>query len=365
MPSRPARSSRGTSWSSRSPTRRPARCASGSSPWADPGSWRRRSTLPPSASSATSGRESTGGELPGILESKVALIVDLARTLPGGYRYVAARDLAGEVEWAKARRIPPAAYEEAVDREGHDGPLPARLFAPLYRGYERAKARVGRIDFEDMLEMTVRLLEDEPTVAAEVRDRYRWFSVDEYQDTNTLQQAAPRHLARRPAGPGRRRRRGPDDLHLHRRLVRVADRVRRAVPGGQGHPSRDELPEHAGGPRAGEPAPGAGTTGGGRTAEAARADPPERTGPDDPPVRDEPRRGAGRGRRGAPAHRRGDRGRGGGRPRADERPARGLRSRLPGGGGPVPAPRRALLRPPRDPPGAPGRADRAAAPEAG
>ncbi len=131
----------------------------------------------------------TGGELPGILESKVPLVVDLARTLPGGYRYVAARDLAGEIEWAKARRIPPASYEAAVDREGHDGPLPARLFAPLYRQYERAKERVGRIDFEDMLEMTVRLLEDEPMAADEVRDRYRWFSVDEYQDTNTLQQA--------------------------------------------------------------------------------------------------------------------------------------------------------------------------------
>jgi DNA helicase-2/ATP-dependent DNA helicase PcrA len=131
----------------------------------------------------------TGGELPGILDSKVALIVDLARNLPGGYRYVAARDLAGEIEWAKARRIPPDVYEARVDAEGHDGPLPARLFAPLYRRYEAVKERAGRIDFEDMLEMTVRLLEDEPSVTDEVRDRYRWFSVDEYQDTNTLQQA--------------------------------------------------------------------------------------------------------------------------------------------------------------------------------
>ena len=37
--------------------------------------------------------------------------------------------------------------------------------------------------------MTVRLLEDDAAVAEEVRDRYRWFSVDEYQDTNALQQA--------------------------------------------------------------------------------------------------------------------------------------------------------------------------------
>ena len=96
----------------------------------------------------------SGGELPGILESKVAMLIDLARTLPGGYRYVAVRDLAGEIEWAKSRRIGPAAYEGAIETGGHDGPLPARLFAPLYGRYEAAKARTGRIDFEDMLEMT-------------------------------------------------------------------------------------------------------------------------------------------------------------------------------------------------------------------
>ncbi len=129
------------------------------------------------------------GDLPAILESKVALLIDLARSLPGGYRYVAVRDLAGEIEWAKARRIAPERYEDAVETDGHDGPLPARLFAPLYRRYEAAKARAGRIDFEDMLEMTVRLLEDDAAVAEEIRARYRWFSVDEYQDTNTLQQA--------------------------------------------------------------------------------------------------------------------------------------------------------------------------------
>ena len=131
----------------------------------------------------------SGRELPAILESKVAPLVDLARALPGGYRYVAVRDLAAEIEWAKARRVVPAAYERMVEEDGHDGPLPARLFAPLYRRYEAAKERAGRIDFEDMLELTVRLIEDDESVAREVRDRYRWFSVDEYQDTNALQQA--------------------------------------------------------------------------------------------------------------------------------------------------------------------------------
>jgi DNA helicase-2/ATP-dependent DNA helicase PcrA len=131
----------------------------------------------------------SGRDLPDILSSKVAMLVELGRTLPGGYRYVAARDLAGEIEWAKARRIGPAEYETVVEADGHVSPLPARLFAPLYRQYEMRKERAGRIDFEDMLGMTIRILEDDADAAAEVRERYRWFSVDEYQDTNALQQA--------------------------------------------------------------------------------------------------------------------------------------------------------------------------------
>jgi DNA helicase-2/ATP-dependent DNA helicase PcrA len=40
-----------------------------------------------------------------------------------------------------------------------------------------------------MIELTIGLIEGDPAIAAEVRDRYRWFSVDEYQDTNPLQAA--------------------------------------------------------------------------------------------------------------------------------------------------------------------------------
>lgn len=130
-----------------------------------------------------------GEELPGILASKASLLAPLTAALPGGYRYLAVRDLAAEIEWAKARRIAPAAYVGRVASEGHDGPLPADLMAGLYRRYEHVKDRARLIDFEDMLARTVELLETDALVAAEVRERYRWFSVDEYQDTNPLQQA--------------------------------------------------------------------------------------------------------------------------------------------------------------------------------
>nr|MBA2266616.1 UvrD-helicase domain-containing protein [Chloroflexota bacterium] len=39
--------------------------------------------------------------LPDVLDSKLRIIGPLARQLPGGYRFTAAKDLADEIEWAK------------------------------------------------------------------------------------------------------------------------------------------------------------------------------------------------------------------------------------------------------------------------
>ena len=58
----------------------------------------------------------------------------------------------------------------------------------IFDDYERAKTRANRIDFDDLLVETVTLLETDKDVAETVRARKRWFSVDEYQDTNPLQE---------------------------------------------------------------------------------------------------------------------------------------------------------------------------------
>jgi DNA helicase II / ATP-dependent DNA helicase PcrA len=128
-----------------------------------------------------------GAQPPQILESKFPIIGRIARALPGGYRFTPAKDLAGEIEWAKNRRLVPAAYGPAAAAAGREPPIPAELMARVFADYERAKDRAGRIDFEDMLAATVDLLETDEAAAAIVRARKRWFSVDEYQDTNPLQ----------------------------------------------------------------------------------------------------------------------------------------------------------------------------------
>ena len=122
-------------------------------------------------------------ELPEVLDSKLAILIPLARQLPGGYRFTPAKDLADEVEWAKVRRQRPETY--APEREP---PVPKDVFTNLWRRYEAAKARSNRIDFEDMLTLAVELYEEDEHAIGLVRKRYAWFSVDEYQDTNRLQE---------------------------------------------------------------------------------------------------------------------------------------------------------------------------------
>ena len=124
-----------------------------------------------------------GRDLPEVLDTKLRLIVPLARGLPGGYKFTPAKDLADEIEWAKVRRQRPETY--APEREP---PVPKDVFVNLWRRYEAGKARSNRIDFEDMLGLAVELYESDEEAIGLVRKRYAWFSVDEYQDTNQLQE---------------------------------------------------------------------------------------------------------------------------------------------------------------------------------
>ncbi len=127
-----------------------------------------------------------GAPAPDVLASKPQLLVRIIRELPGGYRFTPSKDLADEIEWAKSRRLTPQTYADAA--QSRVPPLPLELFVRAWKEYERAKDTAGRIDVDDMLLQTVELLETDDAAAQVVRERYGWFSVDEYQDTNPLQQ---------------------------------------------------------------------------------------------------------------------------------------------------------------------------------
>src|SRR4051794_30749797 len=122
-----------------------------------------------------------------ILPTKALLLRQIANRLPAPYKFRPAADLATEVEWAKNRRLTPATYAAALGE--HEPPIPVDLSLRGFREYERRKAEAGALDFEDLLERAVTLLEEDAGAAAAVRERWRAFTVDEYQDVNLLQQA--------------------------------------------------------------------------------------------------------------------------------------------------------------------------------
>ncbi len=122
-----------------------------------------------------------------ILASKAIMLRQVGNSLPGAFRFRPAGDLATEIEWAKNRRIPPERYLAAAGER--TPPLPHDLMYRVYRDYERRKAEARLTDFEDLLARAVELYEDDAAAAETFRDRYRAFTVDEYQDVNALQQS--------------------------------------------------------------------------------------------------------------------------------------------------------------------------------
>ena len=222
-----------------------------------------------------------GDPMPEILDSKLPMLVPLVRRLPGHYRFTPAKDLASEIEWAKSQRVTPQTYEAAIaatgsalpagsaattgsgaasgngtTTPGREAPIPIDLFVRIFTGYERARTRAGRIDFDDLLIETVDLLEQDAEAAETVRARKRWFSVDEYQDTNMLQQRLLElWLGDREDVCVV----GDEDQTIYTftgREQRPPDRVRGAAPGGAGRDARRQLPVDAADPRTGQSAAG-------------------------------------------------------------------------------------------------------------
>jgi DNA helicase II / ATP-dependent DNA helicase PcrA len=127
-----------------------------------------------------------GDELGELLASKAPVLLPIARSLPGAFRFRPLADLATEIEWAKNRRLTPASYRRELGE--HEPPIPADLMERVFRTYEERKGERGLIDFEDLLELAVRMYDEDAAALAAFRERYRAFTVDEYQDVNLLQQ---------------------------------------------------------------------------------------------------------------------------------------------------------------------------------
>ncbi|WP_424211890.1 ATP-dependent DNA helicase UvrD2 [Streptomyces sp. BI20] len=132
--------------------------------------------------------KAVGGELPRLLERKVQFVAAAADRCGLRLDRNELRDLTGEIEWAKVTQTVPADYAGAAALAGRETPRAAAEISQVYAHYEQIKRDRGMIDFEDVLLLTVGILQDRHDIAETVRRQYRHFVVDEYQDVSPLQQ---------------------------------------------------------------------------------------------------------------------------------------------------------------------------------
>ena len=122
---------------------------------------------------------------PKILESRADFLAELR---PGDRRDFTAR-LATEIDWARARMIPPERYLELAAAAKRHPPRRMEAMAEAYAEYEAAKRRrrPRLLDFDDLLVACRSIMDSQPDEAAAQRWRNQHLLVDEFQDVNPLQ----------------------------------------------------------------------------------------------------------------------------------------------------------------------------------
>lgn len=132
--------------------------------------------------------KAVGGSMPRLVDRKIQLVADAAAACRIRLDRGELRDTTAEIEWSKVTQTVPADYALAAVKAGREAPRDPAEIAQLYSAYEDLKRQRGVIDFEDVLLLTVAILQDRHDIAEQVRAQYQHFVVDEYQDVSPLQQ---------------------------------------------------------------------------------------------------------------------------------------------------------------------------------
>jgi DNA helicase-2/ATP-dependent DNA helicase PcrA len=139
-----------------------------------------------------------GGQFPSLLTFKSGFISQAieraAVAIPA--QSATLKDIAGEIEWAKVLEISPDNYHDsAIENKRSIKFANSKsesenfgMIAQVYEAYESLKRQERALDFEDVLLLTVGMLEEDRSVRERIRDQYRYFTVDEYQDVSPIQQ---------------------------------------------------------------------------------------------------------------------------------------------------------------------------------
>lgn len=122
---------------------------------------------------------------PRIAQDRARIVSEVLRAL--NIRVPTAAAIA-DIDWARARRVAPEAYDAAARAARRRSSIPPGRMVDVWAEYRAVKRRRGVVDFDDLLEGVLEAVQD-PEFARIVQWRFRHFFVDEVQDLNPLQHA--------------------------------------------------------------------------------------------------------------------------------------------------------------------------------
>ena len=96
--------------------------------------------------------------------------------------------LASEISKYKNSLLTPEVAREKAELQDY------QKAAKVYEAYQENILENNLVDFDDLLMLTYRILDENPELRREISNRYRYIMVDEYQDTNELQLKLLEHL---------------------------------------------------------------------------------------------------------------------------------------------------------------------------
>ncbi|WP_416447137.1 ATP-dependent helicase [Leucobacter sp. HNU] len=124
-----------------------------------------------------------------MLPGKVAAVSQAVEAMGLRLPAEALRDIASEIEWRKVSMLSIERYAARIDERPLPQGISAEQMIQVHESYTELLEARRQIDFEDVLVLLTGMLETEPRAAVHVRERYRFFTVDEYQDVSPLQHA--------------------------------------------------------------------------------------------------------------------------------------------------------------------------------
>jgi len=116
-------------------------------------------------------------------DSEKAVAVAL-KALDIGTKELSPRAVLGRISRHKGEGVRASEFAEI---HGHSS-FGNRVVAEVWQRYEKALQAEKALDFDDLIALPVRLLEEHDDIHARAQSRWRYIHIDEYQDTNELQE---------------------------------------------------------------------------------------------------------------------------------------------------------------------------------